>query len=259
MEKTFIKGLRLLECLAGSQSPRGVTELAGELGMTKSNVHRILNTLVHAGYVMRNAETSAYTCTLKLWIVANPIIQRVEVKAASGNFIHELAAHTQETVHLSRIEDNMVLYLDKIESPHPIRAYTEVGGRAPLHCVATGKALLAFQTNSFVNTVLKNLTRHSESTITDAVKMKSEIQKIRKKGFAFNRGEYQRGVGGIAAPIFDASDSACAAVGISGPIERLTLSAMNEMAPAVVDTAAKISKQIGGNWHKSLHSFSAEH
>jgi DNA-binding IclR family transcriptional regulator len=257
MEKTFLKGLTLLERLAGSSGPRGVTELANELGMTKSNVHRLLNTLVHAGYVRKHATAGTYSCTLKLWEIATPIITGLEVKAIAANFLRDLANRTQETVHLSILDEDSVIYIDKIDSPQPVRAYSEIGGRAPAHCVATGKALLAFQKGKAGGLSASKLVRHTERTIVDPEDFERELRRIREVGYALNRGEWRISVGGVAAPIFDATQTACAAVGVSGPIERLTLTAMQDIAPRVTEVASAITRQLGGNWRLLVYGASS--
>src|SRR5690606_5948011 len=137
---TFLKGLILLETLARSEQACGVTELASELQLTKSNVHRLLQGLVHQGFARNVADTGRYELTMKLWELGSHVFGRLDVRHVAEPFMTSLAADTSEAVHLSALDGIEVLYLAKIASPQPVRAYTTVGGRAPAQCVATGKA-----------------------------------------------------------------------------------------------------------------------
>lgn len=244
MDKVFLKGLHLLETLVLSEEPRGVTDLSTELGLTKSNVHRLLQALVHRGFVQKDHPTGKYVCTFKMWQFGVILGERIEVKRVAEPFLAKLAERTQETVHLSVLDGSEVVYVHKIDSPHPVRAYSTIGGRAPSHCVATGKALLAFMPGDAVAT-LGELKEFTERTITDPKLLQRELLRIREMGYAVNRGEWRATVGGMAAPIFDARRECCAAVGISGPMDRMTPVIMRELAPVVIETAAAISRELG--------------
>jgi DNA-binding IclR family transcriptional regulator len=152
---------------------------------------------------------------------------------------------TQETVHLSILDGGSVVYVDKIESAQPVRAYSVLGGHAPAYCVATGKILLAHQSQEFLMRHLTNLEAYTAATITDLPMLKAELARAAANGYAMNRGEWRESVGGVAAPIFDAFGAPAAAIGISGPLERLSAKRMKELAPAVQEAALNISRAMG--------------
>jgi IclR family KDG regulon transcriptional repressor len=245
MEKTLLKGLQLLEALAMSDHPRGVTDLAQELNLTKSNVHRLLNTLLRLGFVQKNTSRGLYCCTLKLWELGVLLLERLEIRSVARPHMVRLAEKTKETVHLSILDGTEIIYLDKIDSPQPVRAYSTVGGRAPAHCVATGKAMLAQLPDKQISIVQKGGKKFTNATITDEMNFVKEIKIIREKGYAINIGEWRSSVGGIAAPIFDAQQRLHAAIGISGPIVRLTPEIMPTVAVSVVGAAKAISRELG--------------
>lgn len=245
MEKTFVKGLNLLETLVLSDEPRGVTSLGQDLGLTKSNVHRLLQTLVAKGYVIQEADSDRYHCTLKLWELGSLISERIELPKVSRPYMETLATATQETIHLSILDGNEVLYIDKLDSPQPVRAYSHVGGRAPAYCVATGKALLAYIPKERLATMFPEWTKYTPRTICSLEELEAELKKTREQGYAINRGEWRDSVCGVAAPIFNAPRKVCGAIGISGPIERLTPGVVRDVAPAVIDAAQKISRALG--------------
>jgi IclR family transcriptional regulator, KDG regulon repressor len=243
LDKTLLKGLAVLEALARSDGARGVSELARELRLTKSNVHRTLQTLCSAGYV-KKGEPADYECTMKVPYLAAAILARVDMKRLAEPALQVLARETLETVHLSVLDGAEVFYMHKIDSPHPVRAYSEISGRAPAYCVATGKALLAFQPGDAVQG-LGRLVAHTSRTITTHEALRQELAQVRAQGFAVNRGEWRETVGGLAAPIFDAGGRAVAAVGISGPTERLRPALTRKFTPDVLHAARRISEALG--------------
>lgn len=245
MDKAFSKGLALIEALAQSEQPCGVTQLGKQLQFTKSNVHRLLQTLASRGYVRNRENGGSYEITLKLWEIGSQALSRLDIKEIAAPRLKALADGTSETVHLSLLDDGEVIYIDKIDSPHPVRAYSRIGGRAPAYCVATGKAMLAYSSNKTIDRIGTNLKRHSATTICSIQKLKKEFSGIRKTGYAINRGEWREGVCGIAAPIFDSTNKVVAAIGLSGPADRLKIRTLKKLGPLVMKAAAGISRELG--------------
>jgi len=245
LDSTLLKGLEVLQALAFSDAARGVSDLARELGLTRSNAHRTLKTLCAAGYVRQDETTGNYECTLKLFQLGGAVLARVNVKQVAEPLMEALAAKTQETVHLSVLDEGDVIYLHKIDSPQPVRAYSTVAGRAPAYAVATGKALLAFQSDGYLNRFEDKLEAFTPKTFATMKALRQEIETIRQQGYAINRGEWRASVCGLAAPIFDASRRAVAAIGISGPVERLKAASLKNFTPDVVQAARSISTSMG--------------
>lgn len=246
MEKTVVKAIELVETLARMDAPAGVTSLANELKLTKSNVFRLLNTLVKRGYVRRHEETGQYELTLKVWHLGIAVLSRMDLKKVASPYTQDLMRSTKEFVHLSVIVEGEVIYIDKVESDQPVRAYSRVGDRPPAHCVATGKALLAYLPEEEQEKVLKGpLEKYTAHTITNARALRKELEVIRRNGYSFNRGEWRESVCGVAAPIRDSSGDVVAAVGISGPAERLKPDIFPRVAPRVILCANQISAELG--------------
>ena len=245
MDTTLLKGLNVLEALAQSNGPRGVSELARELDLTNSNVHRTLQTLTCAGYVRAGSLAGTYECTLKLFEMASGVVARIDVRQSADPFMQQLARLTKETIHLSILEGSDVIYLNKIESPHPVRAYSIIGGRAPAHCVASGKALLAWQSATFLGQLPERLPAPTSRSLATREALLEEIGRIRRQGFAVNNGEWREGVGGIAAIVFDVSGAPAAAIGISGPVERLRPASVRKYSQLVVEAALGLSRALG--------------
>ena len=249
MDTTLVKGLTVLEVLAHSGAPRGVSELARELDLPKSNVHRTLQTLIATGYVRATGRPAAYECTLKLFELGAAIMSRVDVRHRAEPHMAALAEATRETVHLSALDRAAggpeVIYLHKIESPEPVRAYSVIGGRAPAHCVASGKALLAHQEERYLHALPDPLAGFTPASITGRDALLEELAEVRARGYAVNRGEWCESVCGVAAIIFDADRRPAAAIGISGPVDRLRPAALRRHRADVVAAARRVSAELG--------------
>jgi IclR family transcriptional regulator, KDG regulon repressor len=246
MDKTLLKGLAVLEALAGEHgASKSIDKLAQQLKLTRSNVHRTLQTLAHARYVAKDESTGSYSTTMKLFELGGKQLHRFDVRRFAPPFMRALAEETGETVHLSILEGLEVVYIDKIDSPQPVRAYTAIGGHAPAYSVATGKALLAYQPEDYLDRHAAALERHTAGTIASLAVLKEELATVRRVGYALNRGEWRDSVGGVAVAVFDGMDRVIAGLGISGPLERLGVPRLRELAPLVKQRAADISAAMG--------------
>ena len=246
MDKTLLKGLSVLEALAEMNgAARSIDEVAEIVGLTRSNTHRTLQTLMHAGYVMKDPVFGGYRSSLKMFKLGAAQLNRLDVRKLAPPYMERLAKATGDTIHLSILEGLDVIYIDKIDSLQPVRAYSMVGGRAPAYAVATGKALLAAHGAEYVDRYSNLLVRHTSATIVELPALKMELAKIRKAGYAVNRGEWREGVGGMASVVFDGFERPVAGIGISGPLDRFAGGRVKELAPLIVDVAAQFSRAMG--------------
>ena len=245
MDKSFTKGLRVLEALAQSAQPRGVAELARELRMTKSNIHRLLSTLVATGFARRHAEQGTYEADLKLWRLGAQVAGRVDVRKVAAPHLVRLRDTTRETAHLAILDGAMMVYIDRVESEQYVRTYARIGAHAPAHCTGTGKALLAAAPPAVVSAALRGLKRYTERTLTTAAAVMAELERVRAQGFAITKEEWRQGVWSIAAPIRDHAGAAVAAIGVSGPADRMRSILLRQCKPAVLEAAEAISAELG--------------
>lgn len=245
MDKTLVKGVQLLEHLLAAGAPVGVSELARQTGLNPSNVHRTLQTWSHLGFVTQDADGS-YHCTLKLFEWGCRVADGLDVRRLAREPLARLARDSLETIHLSVLDGADIVYLDKIESPQPVRAYSEVGGRAPAHCVATGKALLAYADASVLAALPRPLARPTTKTVATLTALQSQLDQVRRLGYAVNVEEWRQGVSGLGAPVFDAQGRAIAAAGLTAPSARLGIKRIQDLGQALAATAHDITRALGG-------------
>ncbi len=245
MNNTLVKGLSIIELLAHSDRPLGLTEIAAELALAKSNVHRLLQALTETRYIVRDERSGRYVAAIKLWELGSAVLARLDLRVHAEQVMEELLARTHETVHLSVLDGDEVVYVHKLDSPNPVRAYTQIGGRAKAHCVATGKAMLAFHSPAALERLAKAIRPHTPKTIATPERFLQEMARIRVQGYALNRGEWNENVYGIASPLTDVSGQVVAALGLSGPTERFKRAQQKVFAPRIVVAAGRISKRLG--------------
>jgi DNA-binding IclR family transcriptional regulator len=246
MDKTLVKGVQLLELLLNAGRRVGVSELARLSGLNPSNVHRTLQTWTGLGFVAQDDDTGTYHCTLRLFEWGCRVADGFDVRRVAREPLTRLAHDTQETIHLSVLEGAEIVYLDKIDSPQPVRAYSQVGGRAPAHCVATGKALLAHAPAAMLDALPKPLLRPTGLTVRDLAALRTQLEQVRRLGYAVNRGEWRSDVSGLGAAIFDPQGTAVAAVGLSAPSARMDAARIESLGAALAKTADEITRALGG-------------
>ncbi|MGE4336148.1 MAG: IclR family transcriptional regulator [Pigmentiphaga sp.] len=244
MGKTLVKGLHLLEKLAASQEPRGISELAAELDLVQSNVHRLLQELMQSGYVLQDPITRRYRCSMRLWELGTQISARMDLSHIARPHMQALVRLSQETVQLAILDGTDVLYIDKVDSPQPVRSYTRVGSRAPAYCTGTGKSLLAYCPDLSA-AIPTRLVKHTTTTIGTVAALKKELQQVREQGYSENVGEWRDDVYGVAAPLFDATGAVPAAIGISGPRTRMEPVVIERVRGLLLDATLTISRELG--------------
>jgi DNA-binding IclR family transcriptional regulator len=246
MEKSFVKGLAVLEALARAGRPCGVTELARDLGITKSNAHRLLQTLVATGFARHDGALGLYTAAPKLWELGMRVLAHVEVRDIASPLLRQLARRSGESINLAIRDGIHVLFIERLENGETVRG-GYVGVRAPAHALATGKVLLAFAPEAVQQEAARRPQAFTPRTITSGAALLAELAQVRGRGHASNRGEWREMVNSIAAPLWDGKPEPVAAIGITGPKPRMTLARQRELLPLLLESAAAISRRLGGS------------
>lgn len=245
MDKTIVKGMGLLEAVIIARDPVGVSELARQLDLTKSNVHRYLQTFAALGYI--SANNGRYAPTLKIWQQGARVIERLDLRRAIRPIMDQLARETRETVHLAISEGPEVIYIDKAEGVHSVRAFSEIGERAPAHCSAAGKIFLAFHPTAMRDTLAGPLRHYTPLTIVEPDTLAAEVDAVRRTGVAINRGEWEASVGGVAAPVWGPDDQIIASMGLTVPLSRYNDEYSATLVSHVRAAAAEASRALGAS------------
>ena len=241
------RALSLLEALGECRGEIGLAELGKRVSLHASTTHRILATLVARGYARQNGETGRYALGAKALHLGESYLGQMDLRRVIRPALEQLSRETGETATLVILDRREALYLDKVESPQSLRIFSRIGRRAPLHCTAVGKVLLAFRPKGEADALLgpgplERLARH---TITSATQVRRELEKVRDQGFALDREECEEGACCIAVPVRNAQGEVEAALGISAPTTRLAPRRVEDLIPIMLRTGREVSAQLG--------------
>lgn len=240
--------LRLLKVFTAEEPEWGITDLARHLGVAKSTVHRLVSSLVLEGFLEQNQDNGRYRLGLLLFSMGTMVRRRMDVAEQAAVHLRHLAQQSQETVHLAVLNDDEILYLRNIESPHAIRPRSYLGVRMPAFCTSEGRAILAHSPAAVVTRVLSGkLVNRTPFTVTHKKVLMAKLAEVLAQGYAVDQEESEHAMCGVAAPIFGAGGEVVAAVGVVGPIHRLGKTQLRKLAPQVTRTAQTISAQLGYN------------
>jgi DNA-binding IclR family transcriptional regulator len=237
----------ILRLLSGRSRRLGVAELAGELGLPKGTVHGILRTLVDVGFVEQDAESGKYQLGAALLHMGSSYLDGNELRTRALNWSDSLAARSNESVRIGTLHDGQILIVHHVFRPDDSRQALEVGALVPAHATAMGKMLLASSDYVLEEVASGGLARFTDATITNLGALRTELEDVRRRGWAFEVEELVVGEVSIAAPISDRRGAIVGAIGISGPVERLCEDgeARSELVSYVREAARSISRDLG--------------
>ena len=231
--------LRLIEALHEAQ-PLSVSDLARRLHLPRPTIYRLLRTLGEHGLLVQEGTT--YRLSLRLLELAGAAVSPSALQAAAQPVLADLAAHTGETAHFAVLDGDRVGYLAKVESAHPIRMFSHVGWRGPLHATGVGKVLLAWSDPSLIERALGTAPkRYTARPLTTVEEIVVELDVVRRRGYAVDQQELIDGLVCVAAPVL-AGSRLVGAVSVSGPIGRFPHPA--RFADDVARAAAAIGTRL---------------
>ncbi|PXW32668.1 UNVERIFIED_CONTAM: IclR family transcriptional regulator [Williamsia faeni] len=214
-------------------------QISSRSKLPRSSVHRILQQLVNARWLQRN--DSEYTLGLRMFEIGSQVVQRTRISDVARPFMQELCAATGHVVHLALLDEQDVVYLEKVGGAFASSLPSRVGGRLPAHCTAVGKVLLAYSSRAVIDEYLESgLRRQTSASIMSPEALEAAILQIRNVGYSTESGEALRGVGCVGAPILEFG-GAVAAISVCGPQQRLNVPELKQRA---MWTAAEISRRL---------------
>lgn len=243
VDSTLTKGLLVLEALARSRDGKGVSELSRELALTKSNTFRLLQTLTALGYV-QHSRSKVYLATMKVWQVGQAVVENLKLPEIAAPELRRLSAQTGEAIYLAIPDHLSVIYVDLIESTKPIRSFTPKGGSAPMHCVGTGKALLAARYDLLRDQIRNHLTKFTDKTITSIKRLDEDMAATQARGYAIDQGEYRDRIYSYGATVRLPNGDPIAAVGVSAPDVNLPEGRGEEICALLVQAAEELTRKL---------------
>ena len=245
--KSLDKALTILECFSYQKKELNLSELAEQTGIHVSRAKRITSNLTFRGYLQRDADNRRYRLGLRLFEMGGIVLSSFSLREASAYSMSRLQSETGGTVLLGvNIQDRLV-YLDKREGKGPIRVYSEIGQKRPLHYGMLGILLMAYLDQEDVDRVLADtpLEAYTSRSITDRDAFSIRLEEVRRQGYCIEKDEAVKGTIGISAPIRNHTRKIIAALGISLIADGEVQGRLHSLLNAVRRSCDEISSNLG--------------
>ena len=241
-----LKVFAILQALS-ERNETGISELSVRLAMPKATVYRFLQTMKTLGYVRQEVDSERYGLAMKVFEIGAKALQYPDLVELAKPHMQRLSDATGETVHLGMLIDSEIIYVHKVDSRHMLGMYSRVGRRAPLHCTAIGKVLMAWESQARRDSILKgcDFKRFREKTITTRADYDVELQRTLDQGFGQDREEFDDHIRCAAIPIFDRLNQAVAGMSVSFPTFRYDTAREPQLVAELRDASRDISRQLG--------------
>jgi IclR family transcriptional regulator, pca regulon regulatory protein len=245
------RGLAVLSAFRPDRPVVGISDLARELGLTRSTTHRYVSTLASLRYLEQDDATRRYRLGPRVLDLGFSMLGSLELREIAAPYLRQLTEATGHTSNLAIRDDTDVILIDRVRGRpgryHHLEFSLHTGSRLPSYCSATGKALLAFLPRPDLDRLLDHvdLVQRGPRTLTDKNSLLAELEQVRRTSIATNDEELESALRSIAAPIRSRSGQVVAAVNVAIPWSPAAMSELvSRLGPTVRATADKIAAQV---------------
>ncbi len=241
------RAFSILEAIAERAEGIALADLSKLVQLHNSTAFHLVKTMLGLGYVRQDAETKRYHIGHKLFGLAAGANNETNLVFLAEPVLKELARISKETCHVAIRAADEVLTIAKADGVSSIRMSERLGAPRPAYCTAIGKVFLAAMSQSQLDGYLQrtHLQGYTPHTILDVARLRREIEMIRQAGVAIDNAEFNPDARCIAAPVYDFSGRMCAAMGISGPMWRVTAESSVRIQKIVIEHASQLSMALG--------------
>lgn len=244
------QALQILRFLARQSGPIPAPAIARELGLPRSTTYHLLDTLKREGFVVHMPEERCYGLGASAYELGSGYSRQASLQRLARGPVASLVRRTREHAHLAVLHGREVLYVVEERAPGKPQLVTDVGVRLPAHLTASGRAMLAFLTDTQIQALFPDssaLVRRNELGSRSLSELRQVIADVRRRGYAQDHGEVTRGFSSVSVAVFDHS---------SYPVASVTLTFLTgqfrqpELAVAirqVARTAHEITVRFGGS------------
>jgi IclR family transcriptional regulator, KDG regulon repressor len=239
---TLTNGLRVLECIARTHRDFSVSELAAELGLPRSHVHRLLRTLVDAGYLAQSVDTRKYRSDFHVLALAGPFAENLPLRIHGGPVLRTLSGNARSSSYLAvTYLDGPLIIMSDFYRGKKAAHHLGLGARLVRHASAFGKLFLALKR---IPVEAAELTRITPYTITTLRGLREELAVIRRQGYSVNRRENSESLFSFAAPVFGPTGDLLGGIGIAVAADLVVERGEEPFIRLVVDAAATLSASL---------------
>jgi DNA-binding IclR family transcriptional regulator len=241
------RAFAILEEVARHREGIGLAELSKLVGLHNSTTFHLAKTLVSLGYLRQEKDSKRYRVGRPLFALAASALDEIEMVNVATPVLEELSRDTSESSHFAVRMGDAVVVIARTSGPGAFQLTDRVGVVRPAHCTALGKIILASLRPDQLKRFLEraDLKPSTAKSITDTAVLMREIAEIKRTGIAFDDGEFNPEVRCVAVPVSDFTGHVVGALGISGPIWRLSNQSLHSSAQIVKAAASRLSQEFG--------------
>ena len=223
-----------------------ITDIGRALGLHKSTVHRLLNSLLERGYVEKGVDSRSYRLGPGFIRISSSYLNSIELKTEAEPHMMELSRLLGQTIFLAVRQGSEVVYIDKVEQSTSLRRYAIIGRRSPLYCTSLGKALLLDSSDDRIRELLGGVpfVRKTRHTLPDLNALLDDLAQARMRGWSSDDQENEAGVQCIGAPIYDYRGKIMAAISTAWNIG-YSSRCFEDITGPMLKTAGAISQRLG--------------
>lgn len=236
------RAVQVLNILAEHPTGLSLADLARASGVPMTTLHRLLAVL-RASSLVGETPAGLQVVGVGSVVLARAFLDGVDLRDVARPEVASVVSQTGETCHLGILASVHVVYLDKIDSPHPVRMYSRVGGTDPALSTAIGRAILAHSPDTVVEEVIEGSERLFGRAREESVH--KVLDEVRQSGFSTDLQDNEMGICCVGAPIFDHSGRVVAGISLSAPSSRFDLRRLDETGQLVKSAADRVSAALG--------------
>ena len=243
------RAFAILEEVARNRDGIALADLSKRVGLHNSTTFHLVKTMVSLGYIRQIKESKRYRIGRPLFALAASALDEMEMVSMATPVLDDLSRETGESSHFASRMSDAVVVMARTPGPGAFQLTDRVGVVRPAYCTALGKVILAAlrpdQLDRYLDRIeLKALT---SKTITSPQRLRRELQDVRRAGIAFDDGEFNNEVRCAAMPVYDFSGQVVGAIGISGPVWRLSIQVLQSKARDLSEAAKQLSEAFGAS------------
>lgn len=241
------RAFSILEEVARNRDGIGLAELSKRVGLHNSTTFHLVKTMVSLGYVRQLKDSKRYRIGRPLFALAASALDEIEMMSLATPILEDLSRETGESAHFCVRMGDAVVVVARTSGPGAFQLTDRVGVVRPAHATALGKVMLAALSDEQLDRYLKHadLKAYAANTITSAERLRREVAEVRRTGMAFDDGEFDSELRCVALPVRDYSGQVIGAIGISGPVWRLSIDALQKRARIGRAAAERLSAEFG--------------
>jgi len=245
---TNMRMILILETLADAGRPLSVAELGETVDLPKPTLHRLCTTLEEEGFLIRDSIGGRLRPARRTRVLASGLLMASQLHIARRMVLTGLATELRETCNFAVPGESGMTYLDRVDTPWPLRYQLPIGAEVPFHCTASGKLFLSSHDDDWRDRLLRSMVPSVEgpNAITDIDRLRDELTAIRDAGYSWDNEEFMAGMVAIATPVHDPDGRFVAALAFHAPIQRVSFEEARKWVPRMLDASRHMEALMFG-------------